>query len=170
MDMEKNNLHNYIKLCKRQDINLILNISRDISLGHSAEKIAQTYSVNKNEVIGAIGILDVINLMNLTDPINKNILVNIYEQYINNKNKTSVKNILSDVIGDLYKSGNDLENLKINLGSIIPTKFNGPEIFKKLFEQNEQIEQTGGAIKCGCCDCSKDGYVFTNEENQKCSK
>lgn len=63
------------------------------------------------------------------------------------------------------------------------------ERYKQLVKEIEEIKsemkklqftvsQEGGAINdnnekqitCPCCDCAKDGYIFTDEENQKCVK
>ena len=45
-------------------------------------------------------------------------------------------------------------------------------IIKTLEKEVKDKSQQGGAnIKCGCCDCAKDGYRFSEEiDGEKCTK
>ena len=50
--MDKKLVYNYIQLCKKNDYNLINNISSDINLTIAPELVAQKYGVAINEVLG----------------------------------------------------------------------------------------------------------------------
>lgn len=48
-----------------------------------------------------------------------------------------------------------------------------PEISEAVANEMKKFStQSGGSVghgDCKCCDCAKDGYVFSDEENKKCS-
>jgi hypothetical protein len=50
--MDRKLVYNYIQLCKKNDYNLINNISSDINLVIAPELVAQKYGVSINEVLG----------------------------------------------------------------------------------------------------------------------
>ncbi len=193
--MNKSNLYNYIKLCKKRDLNLILNISHEISKSSlSIKEMSSKFSVNDDEI------QTIIEIMKFNSP-NQNQLISIYEKYMefkknskpfqmNKENDASVNinnfdpnnskfaSIKEDITKNIPQKINEyikyLENLRDNanlkeIQQLLDISLELDKVFNT--QMNDMINQHGGSgIMCGCCDCSKDGYIFTNEEDQKCNK
>lgn len=118
--MNKNTLRDYVNLCKKNDIELILQISNEIDNSKSKRQIAKKYSINMNEI-------------------------NSIEQIKNNHN-SSIENPL-EYIYNKYKSFKNIQT-----------------------GGNNNNNNNSKNITCPCCDCSKDGYIFSDNENQKCER
>jgi hypothetical protein len=129
--MNKTTLYNYINLCKKSNINLILNVANDINIINSPEKIAEKYLISVNEVVAVKEIIKYNNTFS-NDPLTY--VYNKYNKYKQNKKKY-----------------NEVDN---------------------NIQNNEQFggDNNNNQINCPCCDCAKDGYIFTDEENQKCGQ
>lgn len=77
---------------------------------------------------------------------------------INEKNKEKIKNLFIIFFNNNVEFGNKFIPLILKIDSITRKKK-----FWNMFGGDN-------SIMCACCDCSKDGYIFTDEENQKCEK
>lgn len=100
---------------------------------------------------------------NSTNNINNAIHAVTQDKSVQNKsvqNKFNIEKSMTD------KILNEVEKIlnKLMKDLIVPT------IENKFDELAKKCEQSGGfEIICKCCDCAKDGYVFSSEENIKCS-
>lgn len=222
--MNRTDLKNYITLCKRQDFDLINNISQDINVKYDVTILAQKYNVSTEEIIGLANIMKIQN--------DSNVLSDIYNTYYDykiggnkfskafqnigknfskglknasksvsesvkktakkaaNEAKTTVSNTVKNesekLSNTLHENINNLSNNNktnnINEIKDIKKRLNKIENdMKQIINDINEIKnsfadtasgdgQTGGTqINCACCDCAKDGYIFTDEENnQKC--
>jgi hypothetical protein len=192
--MNKEQLYNYINLCKKKDLSLILNISRDVQSSIPTSQIATKYSINENEIEGV--------KMIMSHSTDQKMLIDIFKKYMKAKGfqygghrtmdeiakeiqitKTTIDKCIIKIhslkkeLKNMEKYNNvsgylneilQLENM-FHTSSSTQDDINNMDAQAVLLAENNQH---GSGVKvCACCDCSKDGYIFTEDGDiQKCSK
>lgn len=169
--MDKKILHNYIKLCKRKNIDTILNISNELS-NTSLDIIKNKYDVNLDDIetIKQVG-----GYFHYTN--HQNSLSAIYNKYMEKHNFSQNGGNLDNTEIELNDIHDKISEFKEKIEKI--KKLKNCDRYLNKIKQIENIFISKSSIvidlnpqtvekNCACCDCAKDGYIFSDNENQKC--
>lgn len=83
--------------------------------------------------------------------------------------KKNMKNLTSEILDGIQKTLDELMEDKVypEFKNIISKEFN---VFTENIQHGGKNKTKEEKIICKCCDCARDGYIFTeNEDNEKCS-
>lgn len=186
MLIDERHIRNYIKLCKLDNFELIRSISNDINNMESYSNIAIKYNISIDEIEAVHQIMKNEYLLNCDDG-----LKHIYVKYhLMKGGGLSVDGLSS--LAKSFSSGNlsgiassiskQMESISKTLEKELDKNISGlTKQFKGIIhELKEDIikeirsackhKQSGGSIEtvCKCCKCSRDEYVFTDDNSNKC--